>query len=128
MSYNYYFNIGGGWIYLDIRSKGRFFSIKSHYLGPIHQNIPNTNEHLWKLKTPLKIKVFLSYLRKGVVLTKDNLAKRNWQGNEQFFFCHENETIHHLFFYCRFARLGWATAYAAWGLPRPQSVDDMFGH
>jgi len=34
-------------------------SVKSHYLGLIHQNIPNTNKRLWKLKTPLKIKVFL---------------------------------------------------------------------
>ena len=104
------------------------FSVKSHYLGLIHQNIPNTNKHLWELKTPLKIKVFLWYLRKGVILTKDNLARRNWQGNQQCCFCHENETIQHLFFDCRFARLGWATAYAAWGLPRPHSVDDMFGH
>jgi len=24
------------------------FSVKSHYLGLIHQNIPNTNKHLWK--------------------------------------------------------------------------------
>ena len=60
------------------------FSVKSHYLGLIHQNIPNTNKHLWKLKTPLKIKVFLWYLRKGVILTKDNLARRNWQGNQQY--------------------------------------------
>ena len=104
------------------------FSVKSHYLGLIHQNIPNTNKHLWELKTPLKIKVFLWYLRKGVILTKDNLARRKWQGNQQCCFCHENETIQHLFFDCRFARLGWATAYAAWGLPRTHSVDDMFGH
>ena len=85
------------------------FSVKSHYLGLIHQNIPNTNKHLWKLKTSLKIKVFLWYLRKGVILTKDNLAKRNWQGNQQCCFCHENEMIQHLFFDCRFARLVWAT-------------------
>ena len=36
--------------------------------------------------------------------------------------------IQHLFFDYRFAHLGWATTYAAWGLPRPHSVDDMFGH
>ena len=56
------------------------------------------------------------------------IAKRIWHGNQQCCFCHENETIQHLFFDCRFARLGWATAYAAWGLPRPHSVDDMFGN
>ena len=39
------------------------FTVKSHYLGLIHQGIPNLNKRIWKLKTPLKIKVFLWYLR-----------------------------------------------------------------
>jgi hypothetical protein len=30
----------------------------------------------WKAKIPLKIKIFFSFLRKGVMLTKDNLSKR----------------------------------------------------
>ena len=59
------------------------FSVKSHYLGLINQNTPNLNKRIWKLKAPLKIKIFLWYLRRGVILTKDNLAKRNWQGNQQ---------------------------------------------
>jgi hypothetical protein len=37
----------------------------------------NSNNKLWKLKVPQRIKVFRWYLRKGVILTKDNLAKRN---------------------------------------------------
>jgi hypothetical protein len=32
---------------------------------------------IWKLRIPLKTKVFAWYLRRGVILTKDNLAKRN---------------------------------------------------
>ena len=32
------------------------------------------NTLIWKLKLPLKIKVFMWYLYKGVILTKDNLA------------------------------------------------------
>ena len=67
------------------------FSVKSHYLGLINQNTPNLNKRIWKLKAPLKIKIFLWYLRRGVILTKDNLAKRNWQGNHQCCFCHENK-------------------------------------
>jgi hypothetical protein len=55
------------------------FSMKSHYLALIHSDVPNLNKRLWKLKVPLKIKIFLWYLRRGVVLTKDNLAKCNWQ-------------------------------------------------
>jgi hypothetical protein len=57
------------------------FTEKSHYLGLIHQDIPNLNKRIWKLKTPLKIKVFLWYLRRGVILTKYNLTKWNWQEN-----------------------------------------------
>jgi len=35
------------------------FSVKSHYLGLINQNTPNLNKRIWKLKAPLKIKIFL---------------------------------------------------------------------
>jgi hypothetical protein len=31
---------------------------------------------MWKVKIPLKIKIFFSYVKSGVVLTKDNLVKR----------------------------------------------------
>ena len=103
------------------------FSVKSHYLGLINQNTPNLNKRIWKLKAPLKIKIFLWYLRRGVILTKDNLAKRNWQGNQQCCFCHENETIQHLFFDCRFARMVWASVYAAWGIPKPHNMPSMCG-
>jgi hypothetical protein len=34
---------------------------------------------------------------KGVVLTKDNLAKCNWQGNKKCVFCNSDESIQHLF-------------------------------
>jgi hypothetical protein len=54
------------------------FSVKSHYLALIQNDVLNLNKRLWKLKTSLKIKILLWYLRRGLVLTKDNLAKRNW--------------------------------------------------
>jgi len=34
------------------------------------------------MKVPLKIKIFLWFLEKGVILTKDNLARRNWNGSK----------------------------------------------
>ena len=103
------------------------FSVKSHYLAMIYNDVPNINKGLWKLKAPLKIKVFLWYLRRGVVLTKDNLAKRNWHGSKQCCFCHKDETIKHLFFECRFARVVWSVIHAASGLSQPHSVSNMFG-
>ena len=38
----------------------------------------------------LKIKVFRWYLLKGVVLTKDNLARRNWNVSLRCCFCMKN--------------------------------------
>ena len=80
------------------------------------------------MKIPLKIKTFLWYLRRGVVLTKDNLAKQNWHKNQQCCFCYENETIQHLFFDCRFTRLIWATVHVAWDIAQPHDVSNMFGN
>ena len=103
------------------------FSVKSQYLGLINQNTHNLNKRIWKLKAPLKIKNFLWYLRRGVIITKNNLAKQNWQGNQQCCFCHENEMIQHLFFDCRFTRMVWASVNAFWGIPKPHNMPSMFG-
>jgi hypothetical protein len=55
------------------------------------------NRLIWKLKLPLKIKTFLWYLNKGVILIKDNLVRRNWTGSTSCAFCNSEETIQHLF-------------------------------
>jgi hypothetical protein len=52
------------------------YTIASLYLTQISNGVVNINKQLWKLKVPLKI-IFLWYLKKEVVLTKDNLAKQN---------------------------------------------------
>jgi len=35
------------------------------------------SQDIWQNKLPMKIKIFLWYLKKDVVLTKDNLVRRN---------------------------------------------------
>ena len=87
---------------------------------------PKFEQETLETENPLKIKIFLWYLSRGVILTKDNLVRRNWQGNQQCCFCHENETIQHLFFDCRFTRMLWAIIYAARGLPKPRNMSNMF--
>jgi hypothetical protein len=37
------------------------------------------------------------YMKKEVILTKDNLAKCNWGGSKQCSFCLYDENIQHLF-------------------------------
>jgi hypothetical protein len=104
------------------------FSVKSHYLALVHSDLPNINKVIWKLKILLKVKIFLWYLCRGVVLTRDNLAKRNWQGSKNCCFCHKDETILHLFYECRFARFVWCIIQVATGLFPPRSVSNMFGN
>ena len=57
------------------------------------------------MKRPLKLKIFAWYIRKGVILTKDNIIKRNWHESTKCVFCAHDETIKHLFFQCKFAVL-----------------------
>ena len=105
------------------------FSVDSMYKALIHSQIPvNKNKHIWKMKIPLKIKIFAWYLRRGVVLTKDNLVRRNWQGSTKCCFCHHEETIKHLFFECQFARSIWSTIQVASSLYPPSSVTNIFGN
>jgi hypothetical protein len=57
------------------------------YNALIQPDIPiDNNSKIWKMKIPLKTKVFAWYLRRGVILTKDNLAKRNWHGSKKVCF------------------------------------------
>jgi hypothetical protein len=46
------------------------FSVKSLYQALMWVEVMNSNKPLWKIKASPKIKVFLWYLHKGVLLTK----------------------------------------------------------
>jgi hypothetical protein len=48
------------------------------------------------MKVPLKIRIFMWFLNRKEILTKDNLVKRNWTGDKKCAFCDEEETIEHL--------------------------------
>ena len=77
------------------------------------------------LKIPLKIKIFFWYLLKRVLLTKNNIAKKNWDGSHKCYFCNCNEMIQHLFFDCHHAKILWRVVAVATGLPPPSSVAHM---
>ena len=81
---------------------------------------------LWKMKTPLKVKIFAWYARWGVILTKDNLVKRNWHGSTKCVFRPHDETIKHLFFECKVAHSIWSTIEIASNLYPPRSVANIF--
>jgi hypothetical protein len=81
---------------------------------------------IWKLKLPQKVKFFVWYLQKGVVLTKDNLARRQWKGSLKCCFCNMGETIQHLFFDCPMARFMWRIAQVFFNITPPMNIEHMF--
>jgi hypothetical protein len=80
------------------------------------------------MKIPLKNKKIALYLRRGVILTKDNLSKRNWHGSKTCVFCPQDKTTKHLFFQCNFARSIWSVIQVVSGLYTPTSIANIFGN
>jgi hypothetical protein len=80
----------------------------------------------WKIKIPLKIKVFLWLLYREVILTKDNLVKQNWHGNEKCSFYISYETIQHLFFDLDLAKFIWRVIQIPFGLGQPNNIRHVF--
>ena len=85
------------------------------------------NKTLWKLKVMLKIKIFMWYLIKGVVLTKDNITKQNLEWHLKCSLCSNLETIHHFFLDCCYARFICRLTYFKFGIKPPRNVNHMFG-
>lgn len=109
-------------------SSSGLFSVKSMYVDFINVGPVSRSKHIWKTKVPLKIKIFMWFVHRAVILTKDNLAKQRWQGSEQCFFCDQEETVQHLFIGCPLATLLWRMIHVAFKLPPPASVANMFGN
>jgi hypothetical protein len=64
------------------------------YKDLIQPKLPIDNKKkIWMMKIQLKTKIFAWYLRRGVILTRDNLAKLNWHGSKTCVFCHQDEAI-----------------------------------
>jgi hypothetical protein len=62
-----------------------------------------------------------------VILTKDNLARRNWNGDKQCCFCHYPETILlHLFLECAYAKFLWRAVHFLFGISPPRDINDLF--
>jgi hypothetical protein len=74
----------------SLKSDGQF-SVSSMYQALLDSDIIPHNSHLWKIRIPLKIKVFLWLLYRESILTKDNLVKRNCHGKDKCCFCNEYE-------------------------------------
>jgi hypothetical protein len=52
-----------------------------------------------------KIKIFMWLVEQNSILTKDNMLKRNWQGDLCCYFCDNPENMNHLLFECPIAKV-----------------------
>jgi len=84
------------------------FSVKSMYDQLCINEVGAQYNLIWKAKLPLKIKIWLWLIEHNAILTKDNLAKKNWSGDIHCLFCNEVETIDHLFFVCVSSKYTWS--------------------
>ena len=55
-----------------LHSSGQF-SVRSFYAALISNGV-RVSQEIWKTKIPTKIRIFLWYLKKGVILRKDNFV------------------------------------------------------
>ena len=62
------------------------------------------HKKLGKMKIPL---FFVWYVRKGIIVAKDNFVRRNWHDSTKCMFCHHDETTEHLLFHCKFPCSMW---------------------
>ena len=103
------------------------FSVKSQYASIWAADTEDKNKNLWKAKIPLKIKVFMWLVKSNAILTKDNLSKKGWQGDQTCSFCSTPETIEHLFFGCAMARYCWSLVSIVIGADcRPSSFSQFW--
>jgi hypothetical protein len=104
------------------------FSVKSMYADFLNGHTVFLKKYIWRIKVPLKIKIFMWFLYKKVLLTKDNLAKRRWNGCTDCVFCGSKETIDHLFISCSFSRLVWRVVHFTFNIPPPANITNLFGN
>jgi hypothetical protein len=96
--------------------------VKSMYSHLCTGGGDDANRRIWKSKMPLKIKVFMWLINQNAILTKDNLMRRNWQGDLSCSFCNLNESINFMFFDCHLARYVWSLiAWVVGAVCRPTS-------
>ncbi|WVZ90646.1 hypothetical protein U9M48_036930, partial [Paspalum notatum var. saurae] len=62
-------------------NKTGLFTVRSMYKHLINNGI-KVSQEIWQTKIPLKTKIFMWYVKRGVLLTKNNLARRNWNGHQ----------------------------------------------
>jgi len=87
-------------------NKNNLFSTKSVYEFLTKEDlVEETFQTYLESKNYLQDKIFMWWVENNAIITKDNLIRRHWIGVPACYFCHEDETIDHLFFQCSIAKI-----------------------
>lgn len=62
-----------------------------------------------------------------MLITKDNLAKSNWNSSQKCCFCDSLEVVQHLFISYPFVQIIWRMIYLTYKVPPPMNSTNMFG-
>jgi hypothetical protein len=81
-------------------------------------------KYIRKIKVPFKIKIFIRFLHRKVLLTKDNLAKKNW--NTTCCFCHKQKSVQHHFIDCPLAKIVCQIVRMNFSITAPINITDLF--
>jgi hypothetical protein len=70
------------------------------------------------------------FLHQRVLLTKDNLLKRNWHGSKKCCHSYQDETIQHLFIDCPLAKIVWRIVHQSFSISisPPKNIKNLFGN
>jgi hypothetical protein len=99
------------------------------YRALIQHVIPiDSNKKKLKDEDTIEDENFRMASSSGVILTKDNLVKRNRYGSKKCVFCYHDETIKYLFFKCKFAASVWSVIQMSSRLYCRTSVSNIFGN
>ncbi|KAK1321516.1 putative ribonuclease H protein [Acorus calamus] len=119
------------WVWVPDPDKG--FTVRGAYdwwsrALPLVPAIHGKARALWKLKVPLKVKVFLWLALQDRLLTKARRARWRPQESELCVLCNEDrETTFHILCECKFSRSLWARILMAVGRNFTfNSLDDMW--
>jgi hypothetical protein len=104
------------------------YTLVTIYLDYMDDHTKYLHKYLWKIKVPQKKEFFMWFLHKKVMLTKDNLIKRKWQGDEKCCFCDHKETVQHLFIECPLAKMVWRVVHMAFAIIPLTSIKNLFGN
>ena len=86
------------------------FNISSTYNLTMQQPQPTNRiwQHIWKLKIPRRIRVFIWLLMHGKVLSNMDRVKRGLTSNSYcHYFTEEREDLNHIFRFCTKAKNSW---------------------